>query len=253
MVNLANICQYTVHIWQTQSFHLALSFCECSNFHSLLALFLFSTTSWVKYLALWRLNGPLYSPASCLLFLLKNGCLMWQETRLMRVELWKQNNELKKWIRAALKTDVSVPVENEVSEGMSDVRVWRLGYLKKQPGRLLETDGCEGSEVKFRKCTITALFWVTRHGHSGILCLCLQGISVASALMCIWESKGDCVVRGEGVGTWPQLHDLWMQSSSSAAQTCRSRVFLSRSDSWNTFCRSFHPTFSSSKHCACEL
>lgn len=142
-------------------------------------------------------------------YLLKNGCLMWQETRLMRAELQKQNNELKKWISEALKTDVSVPVENEVSEGMSDVRVWRLGYLKKQPGRLLETDGCEGSEVKFRKYTITALFWVTRHGHSGILCLCLQGISVASALVCIWESKGDCVVRGEGVGTWPQLHGLW--------------------------------------------
>ena len=32
-----------------------------------------------------------------------------------------------------------------------------------------------GSEVKFRKYTITALFRVTRHGLLGILCLCLQG------------------------------------------------------------------------------
>lgn len=29
-----------------------------------------------------------------------------------------------------------------------------MGCLKKQPGGLFETDGCVGSEVKFRKYTI---------------------------------------------------------------------------------------------------
>lgn len=40
--------------------------------------------------------------------------------------------------------------------------------LKKPAGRVFKTDGCVGSEVKFRKYTITALFGVTRHGLSGI-------------------------------------------------------------------------------------
>lgn len=69
--------------------------------------------------------------------------------------------------------------------GTSKFEGWVV--LIKQPGRLLETDGCEGSGVKFRKCTITALFWVTRHGHSGIWCLCLQGMAVAPASACIWD------------------------------------------------------------------
>lgn len=128
---------------------------------------------------------------------------MWQETRLMRAELQKQNNELKKMNKCSFK-DRCVCTCGERSLWQNERRQsLKLGYLKKKPGRLLETDGCEGSEVKFRKYTITTLFWVTRHGHSGILCLCLQGISVASALVCIWESKGDCVVRGEG---WARGH-----------------------------------------------
>lgn len=36
--------------------------------------------------------------------------------------------------------------------------------------------GWGGSQVKFRKYTITALFWVKGRGHSGISCLCCWGL-----------------------------------------------------------------------------
>lgn len=85
-------------------------------------------------------------------------------------------------------------------KGSSMADYWRQMALK-------------GSEFRFRKRTITALFWVMRHGHSGNLCLCLEGISVALASVCMWERQRDCVVRGEEGRhvAVPQQHDLWRQ------------------------------------------
>lgn len=125
-----------------------------------------------------------------------------------------------------MKTDLSEPVENKVSETMSYVRVW--GYLK-EAARLLETDGCERSEVKFKEI----------HNHSLVLGdetrtlwdftpLPSGDFSRSSFSVYARQTGRLCGERWGGLHVAvPRQHDLWTQSSSSAAQTCRTGVRLS--------------------------
>lgn len=185
-MNLANIGQYAQQADKRCLFGCV--FHGLFNSPCLLALFWFSTTASVKF----GLFGSWVVHYICHLVLVKK----WLpdvtgnkvgESRVVETKQWAK----KKKISEALKTKAAVPVVNKVSEGMAVSEFEGWGVLKKkQPSKIIGDRWLWGGQrlslgnTQSQPCSG---WWDTdTEGFHSILpsfCLCLQGGSVASALL----------------------------------------------------------------------
>lgn len=145
-----------------------------------------------------------------------------------------------------MKTDLSEPVENKVSETMSYVRVW--GYLK-EAARLLETDGCERSEVKFKEIhnhslvlgDETRTLWDFTPLPSGDFSRSSFSVYARQTGKLCGERWGG---RARGCATTTWFVDAEFKFSSPDLQDWSAPQLVRQpGQAWNLFHGSFHPNF----------